>query len=234
MDFLRKRREIFLNSFKGGSLCTLIQCLIGVLDQIECLPLHLFEQVIYPTSAEELNHSALLSVESVVSDKPLSSDHSANKPPLSCPLNSSSSCFDFSDLLQSEGEEYSQILPRGLIAPPLRPSGCHSRLTGGGVRGLVDRRILLLLGAWLPSLQTTVCAGSVGTSQMQDYYSVTFERSPDSMRQIRVNENGKSRTLFLSRTYYGSFNLLAPVGAIVHGVPLLKEWCVLVLTSTQF
>ncbi|KAL5964597.1 E3 ubiquitin-protein ligase HECTD1 [Taenia solium] len=229
MGFLLQRRQIFLRIFKGNAcLSTLIRCLINVLDQTERLPIHLFDEISYPTSSAQLKHEVTACMEALSSASPstvATAEVPPAGPPRSCPPNSSS-CFDFTDCCRSAREEYSQVLPLGLIAPPLpSASDYHNHLTGGGVRGLVDRQVLLLLGAWFPHLHTRLCTGAVATPQVQDTFTMLVKRRLNATREIRVG-SGKGRPLFLSHGFPRGCPWFMPSSTehCLRGVTLVKEW----------
>ena len=183
MEFLRLRREIFLDAMEGRSLVMLIRCLVKVVDQTESLPLHLFDQVMHPTLREHLKRNVLMCVGG---EAPESSSTADVEVAQTMGVNSSSSasiCVDTPELkgnvkmeLDAEMEEEGglEMLPRGLIAPPLRPRDGHEHLTGG-VSGLVDRRILLLLGRWFENFHSDHCSGSVVTKQVLGGYQIDVE-----------------------------------------------------------
>ncbi|KAH9285088.1 E3 ubiquitin-protein ligase HECTD1 [Echinococcus granulosus] len=228
IEFLLQRRQTFLRIFEGNvGLPILIRCLLNVLDQTERLPIHLFEEISYPTSSDQLKHEVSACMEALTSASPstlATIEVPPAKAPRSCPPNSSS-CFDFTGYCRST-EEYSQVLPLGLIAPPLpSTSDFHNHLTGGGVRGLVDRQVLLLLGAWFPGLHTRLCTGSVGTPQVQDSFTMIVKRRHGATREIRVG-SGKGRPLFLSHGFPRgrSCFMSASTEHFLRGVTLVKEW----------
>ncbi|KAL5108442.1 E3 ubiquitin-protein ligase Ufd4 [Taenia crassiceps] len=229
MDFLLQRRQTFLHIFEGNvGLSVLIRCLLNVLDQTERLPIHVFDEISYPTSSDQLKHDVTACVEAL-SSASLSTVETAevlpSRPPRSCPHNSSN-CFDFAYSCRPTREEYSQVLPLGLIAPPL-PSALdyHQHLTGGGVRGLVDRQLLLLLGAWFPGLNTRLCTGTVGTPQVQDAFTLIVKRRLTATREIRVG-SGKGRPIFLSHGFPRGRPCFMPssIEHCLRGVTLVKEW----------
>lgn len=231
MEFLLQRRQIFLRIFEGNAgLPIFIRCLSNVLDQTERLPIHLFDEISYPTSSDQLKHEVTACMEALSSASPstvATPEVPPARPPRSCRSNSSS-CFDFTDSCRSTREEYSQVLPLGLIAPPLpSASDYHNRLTGGGVRGLVDRQVLLLLGAWFPGLHTRICTGSVGNPQVQDAFTIIVKRRLNATREIRVG-SGKGRPLFLSHGFPRGRPCFMPSSTehCLRDVALVKEWCV--------
>ena len=159
----------------------LIRCLVRVVDQTESLPLHLFDQVMHPTVGEHLKSNVLVCI-----GEPESSSGNDVKVTQKIEANCSSSAsisvaaaeLECNVIMESDVEMEKDVgmemLPRGLIAPPLRSRGGHEHLTGG-VSGLVDRRILLLLGRWFRNFQSWQCSGSVATEQILGDYQINVE-----------------------------------------------------------
>ena len=165
----------------------LIRCLVRVVDQTESLPLHLFDQVMHPTLGEHLKRNVLVCVggeppASSLIDDGGDDDEVSHKGVVKC-LSPASISVAAAELecnvimesdVEMEKDVGMEMLPRGLIAPPLRSRGGHEHLTGG-VSGLVDRRILLLLGRWFRNFQSWQCSGSVATEQILGDYQINVE-----------------------------------------------------------
>ena len=187
LEFLQVRRSTFLGAFEGRGLSALIRSLVGVLDQTECLPLHLFDQIMHPVLLKDLKRNVLISVDQASSKRSTLDGVSPTKKRRISSAPSSSNCLTSPDYHRwsSEVKHCWKMIPRGLIAPPLQSSNYHERLTGG-VSGLVDRRVLLLLGRWFPHFQPGCCAGSVASEQIRNGYPIALHQIPDGCSQAPV------------------------------------------------
>ncbi|KAM7535158.1 hypothetical protein Aperf_G00000103178 [Anoplocephala perfoliata] len=208
LHFLLQRRQAFHEIFAGTeNLQNLINCILDSLDQTECLPLHIFEQITNHSSGCTLKdriRSCFVMAQTQVLFK---------NPP-----NSSLPCCDSTrfDLASPEQltTSYCPTIPLGLVAPPLPHStGLHNYLTGGGVRGLVDHRLLALLGTWFPSLFTDQCCSGVASSR-QIYNS-------GNLRIVRQRDSPKELFVDYCST---SFQLLNSTKQLTRELGLAKEW----------
>ena len=129
---------------------------------------------------------------------------------------SASKCDDSSELGRDVKMEDVEMLPRGLIAPPLLPPDSHERLTGE-VSGLVDRRVLTLLGRWFPRFISYSCPGSYVSEQVSQEYYMNFERHPNGVSEILLS-CGRKRSLVLLNKRKHSFYMVKPF------VIFLRKW----------
>ncbi len=79
--------------------------------------------------------------------------------------------FTFTDDEPSSDSGTFNLLPLGLLSSEAdAPTHCcytlHRRWSGGGLRALVDSRVLDVLGAFFPNLCCDMCAGSAGMRQL--------------------------------------------------------------------
>ncbi|VDN97832.1 unnamed protein product [Rodentolepis nana] len=198
--FLEARRNVFRGIFGDTeNLQIMVMCILDSLDQTECLPLHIFEQLSYSTSY-------------VLSDQ-LGSGKNRVKMrnyPKSAPPNKNNlmTYFDFTDaMMENSPKLATQTLPLGIIAPPLPYStDYHNFLTGGGIRGVIDNRLFTLLGSWFPSLSADQCTGVVSHRQVDENLTMKIQRQQNSPGEIFIDKE----LLILSRGYRYSqcFNFL--------------------------
>ncbi|KAM7535685.1 hypothetical protein Aperf_G00000103216 [Anoplocephala perfoliata] len=214
--FLLQRRRVFHEIFAGTeNLQNLVNCILDSLDQTECLPLHIFEQITYPSNCWTSRGETPSCYESA---KPQARVRNL---PDSAP-SSDSTCFDFSSLRQLM-TEYCPTIPLGLVAPPLHHStGYHNYLTGGGVRGLVDHRLLALLGAWFPYLDLDQCSAS--SRQIENFSNLKIVRRRGSSKELFVDE-GKKVLHLLSRGYINAcFRVLNSTEQFTRELVLVQKW----------
>ncbi|VDL53198.1 unnamed protein product [Hymenolepis diminuta] len=190
--FLEARRNVFREIFGGTeNLQNLVMCILASLDQTECLPLYIFEQLSYPNTSYGLSDQLELARNRVkVRNYPKSAP--PNK-------NNSTTHFDFTDVMTENSQKLAtQTLPLGIIAPPLPYStDYHNFLTGGGIRGLIDKRLFMLIGSWFPSLCIDQCTGVIGHGQIDKNLSMKVKRSQNSREEILVDKE----LFILSRGY---------------------------------
>lgn len=204
--YLEARRNVFHEIFNGTtSLHNFVRCILDSLDQTECLPLHIFEQISRPDKIYNLTEALELDKDIALAPKKVS--------------------FDFTDAIMSEGCENrtTRTVPLGIIAPPLPHTTLfHNYLTGGGIRGLIDRRLLMLIGSWFTSLGGEQCSGLPSYRQTDRHLGLRVRRHPDSLEEV-INGD---ELLLVSRGYrYDQcFNFLDNVECVSSYIKVLNEW----------
>lgn len=213
LEFLLQRRRVFHQIFAGTkNLQILVNCILDSLDQSECLPLHIFEQISHPSNG--WTSSCLEPAKSPVFFRNL---------PKSAPP-SGFSCFDFSSHEQQMAE-HCLTIPLGLVAPPLPYStGYHNYLTGGGVHGLVDHRLLLLIGAWFPSFYSDQCSGVASSRQIDSSSCLKIVRRRDSPKELFIDEDKKVLLLVSRGCYNACFHLLSSTEQLTRELVLVQKW----------
>uniref|UniRef100_A0A5K3F7D1 E3 ubiquitin-protein ligase n=1 Tax=Mesocestoides corti TaxID=53468 RepID=A0A5K3F7D1_MESCO len=227
--FLRRRRQAFLHVFKSTmTLPVLTRCLVRALDQSEHLPLHLFEFIPYRSTSRRLHQSG---VDAMASEKAPASI----APPLSCPPNTGSAAPVFTFSCEQPTTECPVALPLGILASPhLLPLDQHTKLTAGGIRGLVDFRVNRLLGAWLPSLAFSMCVGCGGMHQLRQSCPIVVKRQRGVENELQVDDE----CLYLQTTLPNGLALVMTTwcGRYRDRIKLsvVKDWSHLCRTSMAF
>lgn len=217
MLFLEARRNVFREIFGGTeNLQNLVMWILASLDQTECLPLYIFEQLSYPNASYGLSNQLHLDRNRVkIRNYPKSAP--PNK-------NNSTTHFDFTDVMTENSQKLAtQTLPLGIIAPPLPYSTDHHNfLTGGGIRGLIDKRLFMLIGSWFPSLCTDQCTGVIGHRQIDKNLSMKVKRSQNSREEMLLD----NELFILSRGYRYAlyFNFLDNMEQIARSISIFDEW----------
>ena len=194
----------------------LIRCLVRLVDQTESLPLHLFDQVMHPTVGEHLKRNVLVCVGGEETEISSAADFKVTQETGASCSSSAYGSDDVPELKRNVEIESVGMLPRGLIAPPLLHPDSHERLTGG-VSGLVDRRVLLLLDLWFPHFISCFCSGSFYSDQVNLEYYMDFEQHPVGVMEILLS-SGRKRSLVLLNKQEYPFYMVKPF------VIFLRKW----------
>lgn len=215
--FLEARRNVFREIFGGTeNLQIIVMCILDSLDQTECLPLYIFEQLSYSTMSYGLTDQLQTARNRV----------KIRNYPKSAPPNKNNlmTYFNFTDAITEDSPKLAtQTLPLGIIAPPLPYStDYHTFLTGGGIRGVIDNRLFALIGSWFPSLCADQCTGVVTRRQIDKNLSLKMKRHQNSREEIFVGKE----LFILSRGYRYSqgFNFLDNMEQMAQSVSVLNKW----------
>nr|CDS30651.1 E3 ubiquitin protein ligase HECTD1 [Hymenolepis microstoma] len=216
LAFLEARRNVFRGIFGGTeNLQILVMCILDSLDQTECLPLFIFEQLPHPSTSYELTDQLKSGANRV----------KIRNYPKSAPPNKNNSMTHFNftdDMTENSPKLATQTIPLGIISPPLTYStDFHNYLTGGGIRGVIDNRLFTLLGSWF-LFYSDQCTDGVTRHQIDKVFTLKMKPHQNSCCEILVDKE----LFILSRGYRRSngFSFLDNMGQIAQSNSVLQKW----------